>query len=426
MHCSRPPKGCGRMRMYEPFSAKQLQLLTWWGEGSPYRDYDGVIADGAVRSGKTLAMSLSFVLWAMERFDGADFALCGKTIGSLRRNVLHDLKRRLAARGYAVREVWSEHYWDVSGAHSKNRFYMFGGGDVRSADLIQGMTLSGVLFDEAALMHPGFVSQATARCSVAGSKFWFNCNPEGPRHWFKTEWVDRREEKRLCYLHFTMADNGALTDAVRERYERMYTGVFYDRYVRGLWAAAEGLIYDMFGPGCLADDRAREYEQYYISCDYGTQNPTVFLLWGLCGGVWYAVKEYYYDGRAQGVQKTDAQYAADFAAFAGGIPYRAAILDPSAASFIAALRQAGVKVRRANNAVTDGIRLTGSLLSQGKLKICRSLTHTIDEFGSYRWEEAALERGEDKPEKQHDHAMDAVRYFCMTVLGKPRRENKSR
>lgn len=414
------------MLRYEPFSDKQARLLTWWRAGSPYCGYDGVIADGAVRSGKTLAMSLSFALWAMETFDGRDFAMCGKTIGALRRNVLRDLRQRLGARGFAVREVWSEHYWEIAGARSANRFYFFGGGDVRSAELIQGMTLAGVLFDEAALMHPGFVSQATARCSVAGSKFWFNCNPQSPRHWFKTEWVDRCVEKRLCYLHFTMADNLSLTDAVRRRYARMYTGVFYDRYVRGLWAAAEGLVYDMFGEDCLAEDVPRAYEQYYISCDYGTQNPTVFLLWGLCGGVWYAVKEYYYDGRAQGVQKTDAEYAADFLAFVGGVAYKAAILDPSAASFIAALRQLGVRVRRADNAVTDGIRLTGSLLSQGKVKICRQLQKTIEEFGSYRWDEAALCRGEDKPEKRNDHAMDAVRYFCCTVLGRKRRENKSR
>ncbi len=420
------PKGCGRMQRYEPFSRKQLQLLTWWRESSPYCGYDGIIADGAVRSGKTLAMSLSFVLWAMAAFDGGDFAMCGKTMGSLRRNVWNDLKPRLLSRGFLVREVWSEHRLEIRGAHSANRFYVFGGGDAGSADLIQGMTLCGVLFDEAALMNEGFVNQAAARCSVPGSKFWFNCNPEGPRHWFKTQWVDKRQEKRLCYLHFTMSDNLSLTPEVRERYERMYTGVFYERYVLGRWAAAEGLVYDMFGPGCMADGGARNYEQYYVSCDYGTQNPTVFLLWGLLDGVWYAVQEYYYDGRARGLQKTDAQYADDLEAFTAGIPYRAVILDPSAASFIAELKRRGVKVRRACNAVLDGIRLTGSLLSQGKVKICRGLDNTIQEFGSYRWEEAALARGEDRPVKEHDHAMDAVRYFCATTLGEKRRENKSR
>lgn len=407
---------------FQPFSQKQRKVLNWWCEGSPVRDYDGIIADGAIRSGKTVSMSLSFVLWAMSSFSGQNFAMCGKTIGSFRRNVLFWLKLMLKSRGYAVTDHRADNLVVISRGDAENYFYIFGGKDERSQDLIQGITLAGVFFDEVALMPESFVNQATGRCSVEGSKFWWNCNPDGPYHWFKQNWIDRREEKRLLYLHFTMDDNLSLSEAVKQRYRGMYSGVFYKRYIQGLWCMAEGIIYDMFSE----DHHVRKLKDFaeqllghnrYVSCDYGTQNATVFLLWekGL-DGVWYCTREYYYSGRDTGKQKTDSQYADDLEKWLNGTRIRGIIVDPAAASFIAELRKRGYKVVKAKNDVEDGIRLVSTLLNLGKIVFEECCVNTRKEFASYIWDEKAAEHGEDKPVKQFDHAMDAMRYFCYTIL----------
>ena len=407
---------------FQPFSQKQRKVLNWWCEGSPVREYDGIIADGAIRSGKTVSMSLSFVLWVMSSFKGQNFAMCGKTIGSFRRNVLFWLKLMLKSRGYAVTDHRADNLVVVSRGDTENYFYIFGGKDERSQDLIQGITLAGVFFDEVALMPESFVNQATGRCSVDGSKFWFNCNPDGPYHWFKQNWIDRRKEKHLIYLHFTMDDNLSLSEAVKQRYRGMYSGVFYKRYIQGLWCMAEGIIYDMFSE----DHHVRKLKDFagqlighnrYVSCDYGTQNATVFLLWekGL-DGVWYCTREYYYSGRDTGKQKTDSQYADDLEKWLNGTRIRGIIVDPAAASFIAELRKRGYKVLKAKNDVEDGIRLVSTLLNLGKIVFEEGCVNTRKEFASYIWDEKAAEHGEDKPVKQFDHAMDALRYFCYTIL----------
>lgn len=408
---------------FRPFSPKQRKVLNWWCESSPVKDKDGIIADGAIRSGKTLSMSLSFVLWAMNSFNGQNFAMCGKTIGSFRRNVLFWMKLMLKSRGYQVTDHRADNLVIVSWGETENYFYIFGGKDERSQDLIQGITLAGVFFDEVALMPESFVNQATGRCSVEGSKYWFNCNPDGPYHWFKANWIDKRKEKRLLYLRFTMDDNLSLSEMVKQRYRNMYTGVFFKRYILGLWCMAEGIIYDMFS----TERHVRPLKEIepilvkgnrYISCDYGTQNATVFLLWNKgTDGVWYCIREYYYSGRDKGRQKTDAEFADDFMKWIGDTKFRAMIVDPAAASFIAELRKRGVKVLKAKNDVLDGIRMVATRLNQNRLGFAAECENTIKEFGSYIWDEKAAERGEDKPVKFADHCMDAVRYFVFTIFG---------
>ena len=406
---------------FKPFSIKQKKVLTWWLHNSPANDKDGIIADGSIRSGKTVSMSLSFIMWAMENFKEQNFAMCGKTIGSFRRNVLSVLKLMLLSRGYRVKEHRADNYLTISRKGIVNYFYIFGGKDERSQDLIQGITLAGVLFDEVALMPESFVNQATGRCSVEGSKFWFNCNPDGPYHWFKTEWIDRIEEKNLLYLHFTMDDNLSLTDKIKQRYASLYSGVFFQRYILGLWVVAEGIIYDMFSEAkhVINSLIRNENEKCYVSCDYGTQNAMVYLLWEKdINGTWCATEEYYYSGRDESEQKTDNEYADDLEAFIAGRKIEAVIIDPSAASFIAEVKKRGFKVQKANNDVINGIRFVAMLLNLEKIKFHSKCKNTIKEFGSYIWDKKACERGEDKPIKQHDHAMDSVRYFCYTVLYK--------
>ncbi len=408
---------------FKPFSKKQRKVLNWWTNDSPVKDKDGIIADGAIRSGKTVAMSLSYVIWAMSNFSEQNFGMCGKTIGSFRRNVITVLKLMLVSRGYKVKDHRADNLLVVNKNGITNYFYIFGGKDERSQDLIQGITLAGCFFDEVALMPESFVNQATARCSVDGSKFWFNCNPDGSFHWFKVNWIDKCKEKNLIYLHFTMDDNLSLSENIKERYRSQWSGVFFDRYIRGLWTVAEGLIYDMFDNlrhvVALSKDLIDSQEERYVSCDYGTQNATVFLLWekGI-SGTWFCTKEYYYSGREKQKQKTDSEYADDLEKWLESKKINRIIVDPSAASFIAELKKRGYRVKKAKNDVEDGIRVVGNCLNTNRIQFYSCCKNTIKEFSSYAWDSKAAQKGEDKPIKENDHCMDAVRYFVYTILHK--------
>lgn len=394
------------------FSDKQRRVLTWWCDGSPDRDKDAIICDGAVRSGKTFCMGLGFFCWAMGRFDGEQFALCGRTVGSVRRNLLHRLKPLLEELGFVVKEKVSRNRLDVEFNGHGNSFYLFGGRDEGSAGLIQGMTLAGALVDEAALMPRSFVEQTVARCSVAGAKVWFSCNPEGPEHWFYKEWIRKAEERRAVRVQFKMSDNPSLSREVLERYERSFQGAFYRRFVLGEWVQAEGRVYDFFDENWVKPAPEGEMEEWRISCDYGTVNPTSMGLWGRKNGRWYRVKEFYYDARAEGRQKTDREYEEDMRKLAGGRRITRVVADPSAASFLACLREKGWPVEKADNDVLAGIRVTADLLRQGRLVICEGCRDAIREFSLYCWDERAAG---DRVVKKFDHAMDEIRYFAMSL-----------
>lgn len=300
----------------------------------------------------------------------------------------------------------------IRGAGRENMFYLYGGRNEGSAALIQGVTLAGVLLDEVALMPRSFVEQACARCSITGGKLWFSCNPAGPEHWFYKEWICGAEEKNACYLRFAMEDNPGLTDRVRKRYARMFQGVFYRRYVLGEWVAAQGLVYDFFDPAALEEAPAGPFQRWRISCDYGIRNPASFGLWGEKDGVWYRVREYYYDAVAQGRQKTDGEYVRDLERLARGREIQWVVVDPSAASFIQALRREGWRVQKANNQVLEGIRRTAEALKEGRIVICRECAAAIREFSVYCWEDDCVK---DRVRKENDHAMDDIRYFVMSM-----------
>ena len=396
---------------YKTLSDKQLAAMLWWSM-DVYKDLDGVLCDGSVRSGKTMSMSVGFVLWSMSRYRNQTFALCGKTIEALRRNVVNPLRTWLEGL-FTVREHRAQNYIEIFCGDTVNRYYLFGGKDESSAALIQGITLAGVLLDEVALMPRSFVEQALARCSVAGSKFWFNCNPESSEHWFYREWVQKAKEKRVLHLHLTMDDNPSLDEAVKRRHERLYSGVFYDRYIRGLWCVAEGLVYPMFDKEKNVTKEHMTFGDYYIAIDYGTINPTAMGVWRIDGDTVTMEKEYYYDGRAQKKQKTDEEYYADLEAFAGSVPIVQVIIDPSAASFRECIRRHGkFRVKDAKNDVLDGIRYTASMIASGKLKIHESCENTLRELGVYAWDSKATE---DKVIKANDHSMDQMRYLCYTM-----------
>ena len=399
---------------FKPFSKKQLMVLTWWCEQSPYCSCDAVICDGAVRSGKTVCMAISFILWSFYRFEDQSFALCGKTISSLRRNVITPLSEILASMGFDIKQKVSQNIIELSMGERTNRYYLFGGKDEASASLIQGMTLAGVLFDEVAIMPRSFVEQAIARCSVDGSKFWFNCNPEHPRHWFYLEWIKQRREKNALYLHFTMEDNPSLSKDVKARYRSLYSGAFYERFIEGRWVAAEGLIYPfMAEKGAACKLPVGSFESFYISGDYGTVNPTSFGLWGNHKGVWYRIDEYYFDSRASGIRRTDEEHYTALEQLAGDRNIQAVIVDPSAASFIEVVKKhRRFKVISAKNDVVDGIRRVSNALREGRVCICECCEHALKEFALYRWDDRY---SKDMPRKENDHAMDDIRYFVSTV-----------
>ena len=401
------------MIKFTPFSKKQLRVLTWWCRGSSVSTKSGLICDGAVRSGKTLCMSLSFISWSFYAFSDTSFALCGKTISSLRRNVVTPLLPILKSLGFEVSDKVSKNILTIRRGNAENRFYLFGGRDESSAALIQGMTLGGVLFDEVALMPRSFVEQALARCSVEGSKFWFNCNPEHPYHWFYNEWIKKSNTKNMLYLHFTMDDNPSLSYEIKCRYKSLYSGAFYERFVEGKWVAADGLVYPMFSPDKHIKS-AENFDKYYLSCDYGTVNPFSLGLWGRSEGKWYRIKEYYHSSRDRGVQLTDEEYYSELKALANGREITALIIDPSAASFIEVVKRHGeYRVIRADNDVLTGINSVCQALRNGDIFFFSDCVDTIREFSVYRWDNDIRR---DAPKKENDHAMDDIRYFVQTVL----------
>lgn len=401
-------------------SPKQIEILKW-----PYTGHRALICDGAVRSGKTSVMSLSFLLWAMGAFDRHNFAICGKTVGSAERNIIQPLQAMTYLQDhFLLTYSRSEHMLTVRRGGRSNRFYVFGGRDESSYTLIQGITLAGVLLDEAALMPRSFVEQALARCSVSGAKLWFNCNPDVPEHWFRKEWLLKLREKDATHLHFRMEDNPSLSPETLEMYRSLYTGVFKRRYIDGEWTAGDGVIYDMFDPAANTyDDASRPPGLCWaasrtIACDYGTANPFVLLDIYDDGEAVWVDDEYRWDSRKEFRQKTDQEYVDDLRRFMGEDPqyFGPVVADPSAASYITALRHSGVYVIEGDNDVLDGIRRVSSLLWRRVLRIHRRCEGLLGELGSYVWDSKAAANGLEKPVKSQDHGPDALRYYVNTCL----------
>lgn len=392
------------------FSERQRELVTWWSADRDTCDCDGVIAEGAIRSGKTWAMCLGFLLWSQARFSGCKFIVAGYSIETLKRNVVSPMAEILRGLDWPYSFNRAENKIEIG----TNAYHLFGANKERSQDSLQGLTAAGCYADEVALFPKSFVDQMVARCSVEGSKLWFNCNPSYPTHFFKTDFVDRAQELGLVHLRFRMQDNPTLSPAIIERYERMYTGVFRERYIEGLWTLAEGLVYPAHADA-LEDERPGGWEgrEQCASLDYGTQNAFAALRWARVGDVWHVVGEYRYSGRDEGHQKTDADYVEDMRAFLGDMPEGSpVIVDPSATSFIAAMRRAGFRVRKARNDVMDGIRETAAAMAEGRVRIWSGCQGLVRELQGYVWDERA---DGDRPVKVEDHSCDALRYGVATM-----------
>lgn len=407
--------------IFQKLSEKQKQIFRWCYDPEKY----ALICDGSVRSGKTAAMSCSFVHWAMSQFDHQNFAFCGNTVQATERNILMTIQQMTdITYYYKLKYIGSKHVLTISGGGHENYFYIFGGKDESSYKLVQGITLAGILFDEVALQPESFVNQAIARTlSVENAKLWFNCNPDSPEHWFYKTWImqtDAGERPDVLHLHFEMQDNPIMTPEKIAKTTTLYSGVFYDRYIKGLWVLAEGLVYPMF-------DRNRHviknYDNsavidYYISIDYGTLNPCSMGLWALEKDKAVRIREYYYDGRRKNIQKTDEEYYQALEQLADGYPIRHVLVDPSAASFITTIKRHGkFRVRKANNSVIDGIRNTMTLLENDKILICECCQDILREFSLYRWDDKKSHE-KDTVIKENDHAMDDMRYFVNSAMGR--------
>lgn len=402
-------------------SEKQIKLLAF-----PYSKYDALVADGAIRSGKTSIMTVSFVDWAMREFNNCNFAICGKTVGSAIKNIISPyLALTQTKEKYYAKFTRSDNKMIVTRGNKTNTFYIYGGKDESSYMLIQGITLAGILLDEVALMTRSFVEQALARCSIAGSKYWFNCNPDSPKHWFYQEWVLQCKAKNALHVHFDLEDNPSLTEKIINRYKSMYSGVFYDRYILGQWVVAEGLVYQNFSEERHVidfEELKKSFDQndfnrkamYYISCDYGITNPFACYLWCIYDKTAYCIKEYYFDSREVGRRKTDEEHYNSIDGMISNTPIQYFVIDPSANSFKETIYRHGkYDIINANNSVLDGISNATTLMDTEHIKIDSSCKHFIEEFGLYRWDDTSTN---DEVIKEFDHAQDQFRYFVQTIL----------
>lgn len=400
-------------------SLKQQKILAF-----PYTNYDAIICDGAVRSGKTSIMMVAFVDWAMRNFDRQRFGVCGKTVDSAIKNIIVQYTQMsYAQKRYRIKWKRADKILEISDGDKTNVFEVFGGKDEASAALIQGRTLAGVLLDEVALMPRSFVDQALTRCSVEGAKYWFSCNPASPKHWFYEEWILKHEKRNALYLHFAMTDNPSLSEKTLERYKNNFTGVFYQRYVLGQWVLADGLVYanfdddkNTFEQAPFVDDAGnlKPSAETYIAMDYGIVNPFAAYLWVIYEGVAYCWKEYYYDSRQKQRQKTDEEHYEALEKLGSNYQIEQIIIDPSATSMKETIRRHDkYDVRNATNEVIPGICTVATLLDAGMIKIHKSCEGLLKELGLYSWDSDAKE---DAVIKENDHGSDAMRYFAHTIL----------
>jgi len=392
-------------------SPKQAKILAF-----PYSKYDALICDGAVRSGKTSIMMWAFVRWAMENFSGQRFGVCGRTVDSCTKNIIVPFTAMsLAKERYLIRWRRGDKVMEVRRGAVTNYFEVFGGKDEASYTLIQGRTLAGVLLDEVVLMPRSFVEQALARCSVDGARLWFSCNPGSPHHWFYQEWIKRSRERNALYLHFEMTDNPGLSKRTLERYENMYAGIFYDRYVRGLWVAAEGIVYKDFAndtekyligdPLEWAKQNGTSFSIISIGVDFGgTKSATKFQATGITKDFRVvALEEEYIKNEEIDPNALNRRFATFCQLITSKYGYSQTRADSAETVLIRGLDHTAQKMHlgtQVKNAmklqITDRIRLVVLLMKQGRFKVSRNCPHLID----------AMQTAIYDPDKFEDERLD--------------------
>lgn len=376
---------------------------------------------GSVRSSKTI---MSIIRWLeyVPTAPKGKLLMIGKTERTLKRNILDVIEDMVGAKNY--------HFSSGKGEVKifGRTIDIVGANDERSENKIRGTTLAGAYGDELTLWPESFFKMLMTRLSIRDSKFFGTTNPDSPYHWLKVDYLNREEELNMRSFHFTLHDNPALDPEYVKSLELEYSGLWYKRFILGLWVMAEGVVYDMFNNErhVVSEEQlpvnVLEFDRYYVPVDYGTANPTTFLLIGermMPDGERhsYVLKEYYYDGRKEQVQKTNSQYADDMVEFIGNIPIQTIYVDPSAKSFILELKNNEkilTSVTEAMNDVVDGIREVGKKLQKETLFVMNTCVNLLREFNAYVWDAKSQKKGEDKPIKENDHCLDGLRYYVFT------------
>lgn len=397
----------------EFFTEKQKDLVRVFKRGDLKRIN---VLEGSVRSGKTWISLVIWACWVATMPEDGGYLMVGKTLTALRRNCLDVLQQLVGVRNFTYSLGRKE-------ALLFGRLvYLEGVNDARAEGKIRGLTLTGAYCDELTLFTEDFFTMLLSRLSMPGAKLIGTTNPDAPTHWLKANWINRAGESAelgskpidLFSMRFVIDDNTTLSPEYIEEIKKEYTGVFYDRFILGRWTRAEGLVYPNFNAEKHVVSDVPDTGLYYISVDYGTLNPCSMGLWCVNDGVAIRISEYYYNGRKMRQQKTDEEYYTALEQLAGDHVIQDIVVDPSAASFIETIRRHGrFRVTKAKNDVLDGIRITGTLLNAGRIKIHESCSGILGEFPAYSWDDKKLE---DAVIKENDHAMDDMRYFCMTVL----------
>lgn len=397
---------------------------------------------GAIRSGKTWASSVRWLMFVATAPAGADLVMVGRTRDSLARNVIAPMQNP------AVFGLLADHVKYTSGAPFATifgrRVYVMGASDSKAEKSIRGMTLAGAYVDEVTILSQDFFVQLLGRMSAPYAQCFVTTNPDNPSHWFKTEYLDRigpDEEKGQLHMwkawYFQLDDNPSLTKAYKRKLELEFTGLFYKRFILGMWVAADGAVYDMWDPALhiVDDDTMPEIVQYFgVGVDYGTTNATSAVALGLgVDGCLYAVDEWVYAPNSREVRKTDAQLSAGVREwleqphdpkqrqFGGDLLDVPVIVDPAAASFRVQMMQDDIPTHAANNEILYGIRTMTSLLSTGRLKIHKNCVGLIKEFPGYTWDPKATNEGLDQVLAVNDHGLDSLRYVITTTERRWRR-----
>lgn len=407
------------------YTPKQRWLMGLWQKNKLKRIN---ILEGSVSSGKTWVSLVLWAFWVHEMPDDPDYLylMSARSLTTLKRNCLLLLQSLVGESNFRF-SISQKEGW-LFGRH----ILLEGANDIQAEAKIRGLTLQGAYCDEVTKLPEDFFTMLLSRLRKHGAKLICTTNPDYPGHWLKSHYIDRADELDLLDVTFTLDDNTTLPRDYEENIKKEYTGVFYDRFILGLWVLAEGLIYPMYQDALVDQIPEGDPEGMCISMDYGTMNAFAAILWKKYHGVWYGVDGYYYSGRDTGMQKTDGEYLIDIEAkFAKEIQEcmtaiqrsmqmdydRPAskievIIDPSAASFIALLKQSGwAKVRPADNDVLNGIRETASAMNTGKIKVWRGIKQWSEEMGGYVWDEKSED---ERPVKIADHYCDATRYMVKT------------
>ncbi len=365
---------------------------------------------GAVRSGKTYSSILKLIDRIMHGVPG-DVMIIGVNRETIQRNILTQLYKFL---GFPIPSGKT----NETKLYGRN-IYFVGAHDESSVRRIQGSTLAYAYVDEATCIPLPFWRMLLSRLSITGAQLFATCNPEGPAHWLKKDFIDRAGELDLISWNFTLDDNPSHDPSYKEQLKKEYTGMWYARYILGEWAVSHGLIYDSFSYDNIYDHSKSNPTYYIMGIDYGTTNPTAAVIIAVNPTMWPQLSvecEYYYDASVKGRSKTDQELVQDLKEFISWRTIRSIYIDPAAASLKIALRQGDLPVIDAKNDVLLGIKIVSKFISNLNLCIHRSCKTLIEHIQSYAWDDKAASRGEDKPIKHQDHVLDALRYACASAF----------